>query len=175
VVEDCVTSLDRETVLWLHRSGETSADTATVQLLAVSARARLEAGVSPSDGRLAARVGASPVADGRQLRRLRTEAALRRWRRAERILNTFARPVAREQAVAAAQRSLEACRTVDALVAHYLAQAEPAGGATTPELIELLAADPDAPPAELVAAAGYRRRFGELVAAAAAQATPDRR
>src|SRR5262249_60110271 len=111
--------LDRETVRWLYRAGQIDADKATLWLLLLSAQERVSSGADRVPVRLAAHCRALPVIDRGLLRRWRTERAMLAWRKAAEALETFARPVPREQALVAAGRPLRDCRGVDALVEDY--------------------------------------------------------
>jgi hypothetical protein len=158
-------NLDQATVRWLYRAGQLDADTATLWLLLLSAQERVVSGTERVPVRLAAHCQALPVVDRCLLRRWRTEQAMLGWRRAAEALETFARPVPREQALVAAGRRLRDCETVDQLVEDYF-QIRHLSIDEAHEVqkdVAAAAAHPDDPPERLVEDAAYWRRFGELV------------
>jgi hypothetical protein len=157
--------LDQDTVRWLYRAGQLDADRATLWLLLLSARERVASAETRVPVRLAAHCRALPLVDRCLLRRWRTGSAMLAWRKAAEALETFARPVPREQALVAAGRRLRDLRSVDALVHDYFVNQNPScdDGVELQRRVAAAAARPDEPPDRLVAAAAYWRRLGELV------------
>lgn len=158
-------NLDQETVRWLYRAGQLDADKATLWLLLLSARERVVSGAARVPVRLAAHCRALPVIDRCLLRRWRTEQAMLSWRKAAEALETFARPVPREQALVVAGRRLRGCQSVDGLVEDYFLSHDPSpdDGRDLQKWVAAAAAHPDDPPRRLLEDAAYWRRFGELV------------
>ena len=158
-------NLDQETVRWLYRVGQLDADTATRWLLLLSAQERILSGAARVPVRLAAQCRALSVIDRSLLRRWRTEQAMLRWRKAAEALETFARPVPREQALVAAGRRLRECQTVDGLVEDYFVTHHPSSEdrSDRKKWVAAAAARPDEPPPRLIEDAAYWRRFSELV------------
>jgi hypothetical protein len=163
--------LDQETVRWLYRAGQLDADKATLWLLLLSAQERVVSAETSVPVRLAAHCRALPVVDRCLLRRWRTGQAILAWRKAAEALETFARPVPREQALVAAGRRLRDYRSVDALVQDYFLHRDPSHDDSheLPRWVAAAAANPDEPPHRLIDAAAYWRRLGELVRQTAQQ------